>query len=111
MKPLSETEFIAAANLIAAGHGCRVDVDIETKTLNFLGPEKARLECAIAIGNFFEKYEVPEGIEAGPVDIRVQFTQGELTTEFDAIAELVEVPHKKDHIIQFVDDSSAGKGK
>ena len=55
--------------------------------------------------------ELPEGIEAGPVDIRVQFTQGELTTEFDAIAELVEVPHKKDHIIQFVDDSSAGKGK
>lgn len=55
--------------------------------------------------------EVPDGIEAGPVDIRVQFTQGDLTTEFDATAELVEVPHKKDHIIRFMDEASAEKGK
>jgi hypothetical protein len=51
--------------------------------------------------------EVPEGIESGPVDIRVQLTQGDLTTEFDATAELVEVPHKRDHIIQFMDADSA----
>ena len=46
---------------------------------------------------------VPEGIEAGPVDIRVQFTQDGLTTEFDATAELVEIPNKKDHSIQLKD--------
>ena len=54
--------------------------------------------------------EVPEGIEPGPVDIRVQFTQGDLTTEFDATAELVELPHKKDHIILLMDESSKAKG-
>jgi len=53
--------------------------------------------------------DVPEGIEPGPVDIRVQLTQGDLTTEFDATAELVEVPHKKEHIIQLMDESSADK--
>jgi hypothetical protein len=54
--------------------------------------------------------ELPEGIHPGPVDIRVQFTQGDLTTEFEAAAELVEVPHKKDHIIQLMDESPE-KGK
>jgi len=53
--------------------------------------------------------EVPLGIESGPVDIRVQLTQGDLTTEFDATAELVEVPHKKDHIIQYMDADNAQK--
>jgi len=55
--------------------------------------------------------EVPEGIESGPVDIRVQLTQGDLTTEFDATAELIEVPHKRDHIIRFMDESSAEKAQ
>ena len=55
--------------------------------------------------------EVPEGIEPGPVEIRLQFTQGDLTTEFDATAELVELPHKRDHIILLMDESSAEKGK
>lgn len=53
--------------------------------------------------------EVPEGIEPGPVDIRVQFTQGGLTTEFDATAELVEVPHKRNHIIQLMNADSPEK--
>jgi hypothetical protein len=51
--------------------------------------------------------EVPEGIEAGPVDIRIQLTQGDLTTEFDATAELVEVPNKRHHIIHFMDAHGA----
>jgi hypothetical protein len=51
--------------------------------------------------------EVPEGIEPGPVGIRVQLTQGDLTTQFDATAELVEVPHKRDHIIQLIDADGA----
>jgi hypothetical protein len=67
--------------------------------------KKAKTRLAITL----VAEEVPEGIESGPVDIRVQLTQGDLTTEFDATAELVEVPHKRNHIIRFMDESSAMK--
>jgi hypothetical protein len=44
--------------------------------------------------------ELPEGIQEGPVNIRVLLTQDGLTTGFEAEAELVEVPNKKNHIIE-----------
>ena len=48
----------------------------------------------------------PTGGNSCPLDIRVQLIQGDLTTEFDATAELVEVPRKKEHIIRLMDESS-----
>jgi hypothetical protein len=53
--------------------------------------------------------EVPEGIHEGPVDIRIQLTQDGFTTEIEAEAELIDVPHKKDHIIRLMDFQSAVK--
>jgi len=55
--------------------------------------------------------ELPEGIHEGPVDIRVQLTQDGFTTEFQAEAELVDVPHKRDHIIRLMDPETAEKVK
>ena len=55
--------------------------------------------------------ELPEGIHEGPVDIRVQLTQEGFTTEFEAKAELVDVPHKKGHVIRLMDFQSAEKVK
>ncbi len=79
-------------------------IEASTKRLNVrFNLKRPRTRLAITL----LAEEVPEGIETGPVDIRVQLTQGGLTTEFDATAELVEVPHKKDHIIQFMDADSA----
>ena len=82
----------------------RISADLKKLRVKF---DLKRAKTRLAITLLAE--EVPEGIESGPVDIRVQLTQGDLTTEFDATAELVEVPHKKDHIIRFMDESSANK--
>jgi hypothetical protein len=46
--------------------------------------------------------DLPEGIQEGPVNIRVLLTQDGLTTAFEAEAELVDVPQKKGHIIELV---------
>jgi hypothetical protein len=55
--------------------------------------------------------DLPEGIHEGPVDIRIQLTQDGFTTEFQAEAVLVDVPHKKGHIIRLMDPAGALKVK
>jgi hypothetical protein len=82
----------------------RISADLKKLRVKFdLKKPRTRLDITLLAE------EVPEGIDSGPVDIRVQLTQGDLTTEFDATAELIEVPHKKDHMIQFKEESSADK--
>ena len=53
--------------------------------------------------------ELPEGIHEGPVEIKVLLTQDGFTTAFDAEAELVNVPHRRKHIIRLVDPHSADR--
>ncbi len=55
--------------------------------------------------------DLPEGIEEGPVEITVLFSQDGFTTAFEAEAELVDVPHRRDHIIRLMDEGSAQKVK
>ena len=51
------------------------------------------------------------GIHEGPVEITVLLSQDGFTTAFEAEAELVEVPHKKNHIIRLMDEGSADRVK
>jgi hypothetical protein len=74
------------------------------KVLMNLKKERTLLNLALKV-----EEGIPEGIQEGPVEIRVQLTQEGLTTEFRAVAELVDVPRKKDHIIQLMDLGSAEK--
>ncbi len=70
-----------------------------------MNPKKERTHLNLALT---AEDQIPEGIQDGPVEIRVQLTQGDVetglrTVEFRAEAELVYVPRKKDHIIQLMD--------
>lgn len=81
-------------------------IEAETKKIDVqFNLKKKRTHFSLAL----RADEVPEGIHEGPVDVRVQLTQDGFTTEFEAVAELEKVPHKKSHIIQFKDTASAAK--
>lgn len=83
-------------------------IQADTKRITVrLNLKKPATHLSLALG----AEELPEGIHEGPVDIRVLLTQDGFTTEFEAAAELEEVPHKKGHIIRFMDHASAPKGK
>lgn len=82
-------------------------VAAETKKVKVLfNLKKQRTHLNLALG----AEEIPEGIYEGSVEIRVQLKQGEFTTEFEAEAELVDVPQKSKNIIQLMDVGSAEKG-
>jgi hypothetical protein len=55
--------------------------------------------------------ELPDGIHEGPVEITVLLSQDGFTTAFEAEAQLVDVPHRKDHIIRLMDEDTAEKVK
>jgi len=69
--------------------------------------KKERTHLSLAV----KADRVPEGIYEGPVDIKVQLTQDGFTTEFQAEAVLVDVPHKKGHVLRLMDLQSAEKVK
>ena len=83
-------------------------IEAETKKVKvFFNTKKQRTRLSLAL----RAEELPEGIHEGPVEITVLFSQDGLTTAIEAEAELVDVPHRKDHIIQLKDQGSADKGK
>lgn len=55
--------------------------------------------------------ELPEGIHEGPVKIKVLLSQDGFTTAFEAEAELVNVPHRRKHIIRLMDPGSADRAR
>ncbi len=77
----------------------RVRVKFNTK--------RSRTRVAVAL----KADELPEGIHEGPVEIKVLLSQDGFTTSFEGVAELVDVPHRKDHIIRLMDEASAEKVK
>ena len=81
-------------------------IGAETKKVKvFFNTKKQRTHLSLAL----RAEELPEGIHEGPVEIKVLLSQDGFTTAFEAEAELVDVPHRKDHVIRLMDESSADR--
>lgn len=92
--------------------GCEVVADeviqAETKRIRaWFNLKRPRTHLSLAS----RAEELPEGIREGPVEIQVLLSQDGFTTAFDAEVELVDVPHRKDHVIRLMDPESAHKVK
>ncbi len=83
-------------------------IGAETKRIKVMfNTKRPRIHLSLAL----RAEELPEGIHEGPVEITVLLSQDDFTTAFEAEAELVEVPHKKNHIIRLMGEGSADRVK
>jgi|GEM_PF-3573207 len=83
-------------------------IQAETKKIRVhFNLKRPRTQLSLAL----RAEELPEGIYEGPVEIKVLLTQDGFTTAFEAEAELVDVPHRRDHVIRLMDQGSADKVK
>ena len=51
MNELTDEQVLTIVTNVVEQHGCKlIDVDLENHILNIEGPEEARAECAMALG-------------------------------------------------------------